>query len=132
LWREGLLAQKVVDGGTRGYRHHPQLERFRARENPGLFVRSYLLAVYRESRARGYRFDRGKIQGHPRRCTMVETEGQLMLEWEHLMRKLKKRSPDRYRRLRSLEVPEAHPLFRIVPGEVRRWERLHPGGPGRR
>jgi hypothetical protein len=27
-WREALLAQKVLTGTTRGYRHHPQLERF--------------------------------------------------------------------------------------------------------
>ena len=27
-WREALLAQKVLTGVTRGYRHHPQLERF--------------------------------------------------------------------------------------------------------
>lgn len=29
-WREGLLAQKVLTGTTRGYRNHPQLERFRS------------------------------------------------------------------------------------------------------
>ncbi len=28
-WREALLAQKVLRGETTGYRHHPQLERFR-------------------------------------------------------------------------------------------------------
>lgn len=28
-WREGLLAQKVLTGTTRGYRNHPQLRRFR-------------------------------------------------------------------------------------------------------
>jgi hypothetical protein len=29
-WREALLAQAVLAGATRGYRHHPQLDRFRA------------------------------------------------------------------------------------------------------
>jgi hypothetical protein len=29
-WREGLLAQKVLTGTTKGYRNHPQLRRFRA------------------------------------------------------------------------------------------------------
>ncbi len=29
LWREALLAQAVLAGRTRGYRHHPQLARFR-------------------------------------------------------------------------------------------------------
>jgi Pyrimidine dimer DNA glycosylase len=28
LWREALLAQAVLRGRTRGYRHHPQLARF--------------------------------------------------------------------------------------------------------
>ena len=28
LWREGLLARKVLTGGTCGYREHPQLARF--------------------------------------------------------------------------------------------------------
>ena len=31
LWRESLLAQAVLAGRTRGYRSHPQLERFRER-----------------------------------------------------------------------------------------------------
>lgn len=30
LWRESLRAQKVLMGDTIGYRHHPQLDRFRA------------------------------------------------------------------------------------------------------
>ena len=29
LWREALLAQAVLKGGTAGYRHHPQLLRFK-------------------------------------------------------------------------------------------------------
>ena len=34
LWREGLLARKVLRGRTRGYRHHPQLQRFRDLRDP--------------------------------------------------------------------------------------------------
>jgi len=34
LWREALLAQKVLRGKTRGYRHHPQLFRFAKTNNP--------------------------------------------------------------------------------------------------
>jgi len=33
-WRESLLAQAVLAGRTRGYRNHPQLERFRAVPDP--------------------------------------------------------------------------------------------------
>ncbi|MEM0014984.1 MAG: pyrimidine dimer DNA glycosylase/endonuclease V [Zestosphaera sp.] len=38
LWREGLLAQKVLQGLTKGYRHRPQLERFKRTENPLLYI----------------------------------------------------------------------------------------------
>ena len=34
LWREGLLAQNVLLGNTKGYTHHPQLNRFRDTNNP--------------------------------------------------------------------------------------------------
>jgi hypothetical protein len=33
------------------------------------------------------------------------------------------RAPDLFRELCSLKTPEAHPLFRIVRGGVRDWER---------
>jgi Pyrimidine dimer DNA glycosylase (EC 3.2.2.17)/DNA-(apurinic or apyrimidinic site) lyase (EC 4.2.99.18) len=34
LWREGLLAQKVLLGETKGYRNHPQLIRFKRTSDP--------------------------------------------------------------------------------------------------
>jgi len=61
LWREGLLAQKVLLGLTTGYRFHPQLERFRATRNPVATISAYLWAVVDEARARGYNFDASKI-----------------------------------------------------------------------
>ncbi|NQT07749.1 hypothetical protein HQ586_01600 [Candidatus Bathyarchaeota archaeon] len=33
-WREALLAQAVVQGKTKGWRNHPQLNRFKAHEDP--------------------------------------------------------------------------------------------------
>jgi len=30
LWREGLLAKAVLNGQTKGYKNHPQLERFKS------------------------------------------------------------------------------------------------------
>ncbi len=49
LWREALLAQKVLQGRTRGYRHHPQLFRFQAVRNPAAALASYLAVVHKES-----------------------------------------------------------------------------------
>jgi len=125
LWREGLLAQQVLRGRTTGYRHHPQLVRFRSHAQSLGCIARYLLAVHGESLVRGYRFDATKI-GHSRAAVgLAETEGQLLHEWAHLMRKLRKRAPGLYRGLQKVDVPDAHPLFRIVPGAVRSWERAH-------
>ncbi|HEU4401131.1 MAG TPA: hypothetical protein VFT43_03425, partial [Candidatus Polarisedimenticolia bacterium] len=49
-------------------------------------------------------------------------------EWSHLMGKLRKRAPRLYRGLQKVGVPDPHPLFRIVPGGVRSWERARTEG----
>ena len=123
LWREGLLAKKVLQGRTRGYRHHPQLQRFRAHASPVGAIEAYLRAVYDEACRRGYAFDPRKL-GRPRRVSrLVETRGQLAHEWRHLMAKLRARAPDRRRAIAGTRRPEPHPLFRLVAGRVRSWER---------
>jgi Pyrimidine dimer DNA glycosylase len=123
LWREALLAQKVLQGKTRGYRHHPQLLRFLAARNPAGALASYLAVVYEESVRRGYHFDRRKIGVQRFRGRITETKGQLLYEWGHLKRKLSARDPARHRACRSVRVPEAHPLFRLIAGKVRTWEK---------
>jgi hypothetical protein len=122
LWREALLAQAVLRGRTRGYRHHPQLMRFQSCESPRAAISAYLLAVYEEAGRRGYRFDRSKI----RRChyePIIVTRGQLGYEWERLLGKLRARNTAFYRANRRIARPEAHPLFRIESGPVAPWER---------
>jgi len=130
LWREGLLAQAVLRGQTRGYLAHPQLIRFRAQPDPAGFIAGYLIAVYDEAVARGYRFDVSKI-GVPRAAQqMMESEGQLLYEWQHLKTKLQMRNPGQYAELVQVERPEPHPLFFIVAGGICRWERVAaPPGP---
>ena len=54
LWREGLLARKVLLGQTKGYTRHPQLIRFRETGNPLQTMDLYLKAVHEESIRRGY------------------------------------------------------------------------------
>lgn len=54
LWREGLLARKVLSGQTKGYIHHPQLQRFRETPHPLQTLDAYLKAVHDESLRRGY------------------------------------------------------------------------------
>jgi hypothetical protein len=121
-WREALLARHVLLGRTRGYRHHPQLERFRAAARPVAAINSFLAALHAESLARGYSFDPSKVGRTRWTGTLRETSGQLAFEWQHLLAKLRARDPARYRALRGIEIPRAHPLFRIVAGPVRPWE----------
>lgn len=122
LWREALLAKAVLRGQTQGYRHHPQLERFRSRA-PILFINSYLSTVHTEATARQYAFDRSKIGRVHTSLGIPVTSGQMQFEWEHLLAKLASRSPEVYRRWRTTCVPESHPLFYVQSGPVETWER---------
>jgi hypothetical protein len=67
LWREGFMAQSVLLGNTKGYRNHPQLERFRSCDGPVAAIGSYLRAVYQEACRRGYSFDESKVLAGMRR-----------------------------------------------------------------
>ena len=123
LWREGLLAQAVLLGRTRGYIHHPQLTRFRDQPSPVASIAAYLDAVHSESVRRGYHFDQTKIQPHSGHKRIPETHGQLLYEWDHLKSKLFGRSPEDFLKIQHITEPEPHPLFEIIPGEVRDWEK---------
>jgi hypothetical protein len=123
LWREALLAQAVLLGRTKGYRSHPQLERFLMQRKPAAAIAQYLATVYDEACRRGYCFDESKIQKGRSQIKIVETDGQLLYEWRHLKNKLKERSPDVYEEIAAIKQPSAHPLFEIVPGGVRDWEK---------
>src|ERR1700690_44836 len=122
-WREALLAQKVLGGGTKGYRHHPQLIRFRAQPDSLGAIGAFLEGLEREAGRRGYRFDASKILHTGSAVRIAETKGQLLLEWRHLKGKLRARSPRIARELGAIAAPEAHPMFRMVRGGPRPWER---------
>ena len=61
LWRESLLAQKVLKEETKGYRSHPQLKRFRNHSHPLKAISRYLFEVWKEGCRRGYTFNKAKI-----------------------------------------------------------------------
>ena len=121
-WREGLLGRKVLHGLTKGYAHHPQLIRFREHPDPLAAIDVFLAAILDESRGRGYRYDATKIDETATAAPIEETTGQLDYEWGHLLAKLEQRDPARWQSTRGRK-PEAHPLFRLVPGPVRDWEK---------
>jgi hypothetical protein len=123
LWREALLAQAVLQGSTRGYRSHPQLERFLAQRFPLAAIGAYLLAVSSEARARGYSFDSTKILVPEAHELVSITSGQVRYEWNHLLGKLAQRNVELHGKWSSVKSPRCHPLFKIFPGNVEAWER---------
>jgi hypothetical protein len=123
VWREGLLAQKVLLGETRGYRNHPQLARFREAHDPVAAIGAYLREIVREARRRGYHFDSARIANPAGQEKIPVTEGQVAFEWNHLLSKLRRRSPADYQRNLAVGDPEPHPLFTLVTGEIEQWER---------
>jgi hypothetical protein len=123
LWRESLLAQKVLRGKTKGYRNHPQLDRFKACANPVAAIGAYLAGVAADADARGYHFDATKITFPNRHRTILVTRGQMKLEQAHLLAKLAKRNPAWVPALAKARPLLAHPLFSVAPGRVAAWEK---------
>lgn len=122
LWREALLAQKVLKGETKGYRNHPQLFRFKNHQVPLDAIATYLSFVHNESVRRGYDFDQNKIlRGRTKKLIKV-TDGQVLYEWKHLKEKLKIRDMGKYKESLQIDFPEVNPLFELIKGEIEEWE----------
>jgi hypothetical protein len=124
VWREALLARAVIARETRGYTRHPQLIRFLETQSPLDNVNRYLNGVYKEAARRGFEFDAAKLSDTPRGRRLPETSGQLEYEWAHLLAKLRVRAPVKFEELAGEGTPQPHPLFRIVPGPLRPWEKV--------
>lgn len=118
LWRETLLAKHVLEGRTKGYLNHPQLDRFKQSDNPLGRINQYLATVYDEAINRGYNFDKGKINWNFETSAMIVTTGQIQYEKEHLLKKLNVRDPNRFDIVNALNKIEPHPMFKITHGGI--------------
>lgn len=123
-WREGLLAKKVLQGGTKGYRNHPQLERFSKSESPLERIDRYLRCVADEASMRGYVFDRAKIGSYRGGSAIAVNEGQIVYEAWLLGEKLKIRDPERLPALLADDPPALNDVFGARPGGIEPWERV--------
>jgi hypothetical protein len=126
-WREGLLARKVLEGGTKGYARHPQLIRFRESPDPLRSISTYLFELFLEARARGYSFDESKIRilDPLSDGRIAVNDGQIRYELELLRWKLERRDPEKSERLpacgRGIRVNGA---FSERPGPIEAWEKV--------
>ncbi len=124
LWREALLAQAVLHGASKGYQHHPQLERFRGHATPLEAMSAYLRPIWSEATQRGYAFNAAKIfHAEGSAAPVAVSDGQRDYEWQHLRGKLEQRSPQVLAQWAAVPVPELHPLFQLEPGPIATWER---------
>jgi len=123
LWREGLLAQKVLLGKTKGYKNHPQLIRFKKTKDPILYIGTYLYYVYLEGKRRGYNFNKDKIIKYDLKLKMPVTIGQINFEFHHLLKKLKVRDMKKYEKIKNEKIIEPNPIFYIIDGDIEEWEK---------
>jgi DUF4097 and DUF4098 domain-containing protein YvlB len=128
LWRETLLAKKVLEGKTVGYRNHPQLNRFKEAKRPVEVIDQYLAEIYLESVSRNYNFDIQKINWHFKKSKLTVTTGQLNYEVKHLLVKFKNRDLNKYEELKTNSTFDIHPLFKLINGDIERWELLNDKG----
>lgn len=124
LWRETLLAKHVLEGRTKGYKNHPQLDRFKKSENPTDAINQYLAEVYDEAIARNYNFDKDKISWNFKVTKLTVTDKQLAYEVNHLLNKLQIRDLNKYDKLKANGVFDTHSLFYVIEGEIEDWEVL--------
>lgn len=123
LWREGLLAQKVLSGETNGYKNHPQLVRFRQSNKQLETIGCYLNYILEEATRRGYNFDGSKIIISEKIKTRLPVNSdQVEYEFQHLLQKLERRAPDLHLSLKSIKNIKIHPLFKVQKGSIEGWE----------
>ena len=124
LWRETLLAKKVLENKTKGYKNHPQLDRFRESKSAIDCINSYLWEIYKEAEKRNYHFNKDKVGKNLKPVTLTVTTGQLLFEIKHLKAKLKLRDRKKLKELAIVKSFESHPLFAIIEGEIESWEKF--------
>ncbi len=122
VWRETLLAKHVLEGKTKGYKNHPQLTRFKLQKLPVDSINYYLSEIFNESVRRNFKFDMDKVNWTFDKTKISVTNGQINFEFNHLLKKLEKRDPVRFRELKDLSGIEVHPIFELIEGEVESWE----------
>lgn len=122
LWRETLLAKHVLEGKTKGYLNHPQLNRFKELKRPLDGINLYLSFIFDEATLRGYQFDKNKFLKPKKIFKMKVNQGQLNFEWQHLLAKLKIRDQILFDKFNKFKKIEPNPLFEAVKGPIENWE----------
>jgi len=122
LWRGALLAKHVLEGKTKGYKNHPQLNRFKKLNKPAEAINQYLSVVYAEASNRGYNFDGNKIDWNFKACQTTVTKEQVEYETAHLLKKLELRDKEKFKAAHMQTSYDLHPKFIVIEGKIEDWE----------
>lgn len=122
LWRETLLAKHVLEGKTKGYLNHPQLNRFKEHNEPLDAINYYLSIVFEEASIRGYNFNKDKFKKPRKIIPIFVNLGQMDYEYKHLQNKLKVRDKAKLKEIQQYKKIDPHPLFKVKKGEIEDWE----------
>lgn len=117
---------KTKEGYPLAWEKHPQLERFKNTLFGNVLLRQYIkyLLDYKyalQMKQLGYNSYIGLFICENFQSVNIQ---QLKYEWNHYLVKLLKRNKDLYNDLKNIELPDPHPLFKIVNGEIENWERV--------
>lgn len=124
-WREVLLALKVLENKTKGYKNHPQLNRFKNTENPIESIKYYIKQIAIESKIRKFNFNVSKIENIiDLRNSIQITNEQINYEYSLLLSKLKKRDINKYKELLNKKNIEINAIFMQIEGPIEKWEKI--------
>ena len=87
-------------------------------------IASYLRYIEKEAKKRGYKFNSNKIINKRIKAKILVNSGQIEYEFKHLLKKLKEREPNLYKKLKDTRTIKLHPLFKKKKGGVEEWEIL--------
>lgn len=137
-WREGLLAKAVLEDKTKGYKNHPQLDRFKAADMPLEAINIYLGCLHQEAVFRGYNFDGSKLNPvsveytytNPMQVTKEQVAYEAMLLAVKIWNRKDRRTQEDIDRIMDLVNDKIEYLwlgdnFELVGGQIEPWEKTY-------
>lgn len=114
LWREGLLAQKSLNGELDIELNNQVWQQFKNSENPLKAIGTYLSFIASEGARRGYKLGHEKIIYPNFDDNKFDIRPQdLIFEMKHLRDKLKLRDKNKWHEVNQVEQVEPNPAFRL-------------------
>jgi hypothetical protein len=127
LWRETLLAKAVLENKTKGYKNHPQLNRFKKQPLPLDEINNYLSHIHQEAERRGYKFDCKKLS--PINVEFINQKkigvslAQIDFEWKHLLNKVKVRDINWFNLIKDKQPYPIDDFEVYKSDQLEEWER---------